>query len=62
MESETLYGVKGDVPDGDESVELGKRRSSRHGTDVTIVAYSRMTHVALEAAAALEKERRLVPR
>jgi pyruvate dehydrogenase E1 component beta subunit len=56
MESETLYGVKGEVPDGDQVVELGKATIARPGTDVTIAAYSRMTHVALEAAAALEKE------
>jgi pyruvate dehydrogenase E1 component beta subunit len=56
MESETLYGVKGDVPDGDQVVELGKASIVRTGKDVTLVAYSRMTHVALEAAATLEKE------
>jgi len=56
MESETLYGVKGEVPDGDAVVELGKATIARPGTDVTLAAYSRMTHVALEAAAALEKE------
>ncbi len=56
MESETLYGVKGEVPDGDQVVELGKATITRSGTDVTIAAYSRMTHVALEAAAVLEKE------
>jgi pyruvate dehydrogenase E1 component beta subunit len=56
MESETLYAVKGDVPDGDHVVEMGKASIARPGTDVTLVAYSRMTHVALEAAATLEKE------
>ena len=56
MESETLYAVKGDVPDGDHVVELGRAQIARPGTDVTIAAYSRMTHVALDAAAALEKE------
>jgi pyruvate dehydrogenase E1 component beta subunit len=56
MESETLYGVKGDVPDGDAVVELGKAAIARPGKDVTLAAYSRMTHVALEAAAALEKD------
>jgi pyruvate dehydrogenase E1 component beta subunit len=56
MESETLYSVKGDVPDGDVVVEMGKAQVVRKGTDCTIVAYSRMTHVALEAATALEKE------
>jgi pyruvate dehydrogenase E1 component beta subunit len=56
MESETLYAVKGDVPDGEHIVEMGKASIARPGTDVTLVAYSRMTHVALEAAATLEKE------
>jgi pyruvate dehydrogenase E1 component beta subunit len=56
MESETLYAVKGDVPDGDHVVEMGKAQIARPGTDVTLAAYSRMTHVAMEAAAALEKE------
>jgi pyruvate dehydrogenase E1 component beta subunit len=56
MESETLYSVKGEVPDGDVLVEMGKANIVRKGTDCTIVAYSRMTHVALDAAATLEKE------
>jgi len=56
MESETLYAVKGEVPDGDHVVELGRAQIVRPGTDVTIVAYSRMTHVALEAATALDKD------
>jgi pyruvate dehydrogenase E1 component beta subunit len=55
MESETLYGVKGDVPDGDHVVEIGKANVAREGSDLTIIAYSRMTHLALEAAAELEK-------
>jgi pyruvate dehydrogenase E1 component beta subunit len=55
MESETLYAVKGDVPDGDEVVAIGKAQIVRPGKDVTLAAYSRMTHVALEAAAELEK-------
>ena len=56
MESETLYGFKGEVADDLDVVPLGKANVVRQGTDVTIVAYSRMTHVALEAAATLEKE------
>ncbi len=56
MESETLYSVKGDVDDTVETIPLGVAKVVREGADVTLVAYSRMTHVALEAAAALEKE------
>ncbi len=56
MESETLYSLKGDVPDDLDATEIGKAQVVREGTDVTLVAYSRMTHVALEAAAALDKD------
>jgi len=56
MESETLYSVKGEVPDEVDAMPLGVANVVRPGKDVTIVAYSRMTHVALEAAASLEKE------
>ncbi len=56
MESETLYSVKGQVPDDQDAMELGKAKVVRPGKDVTLVAYSRMTHVALDAANALAKE------
>jgi pyruvate dehydrogenase E1 component beta subunit len=56
MESETLYAVKGDIPDGDHVLEIGRAHVVRSGRDVTLAAYSRMTHVALDAAAELEKE------
>jgi pyruvate dehydrogenase E1 component beta subunit len=56
MESETLYSVKGDLPDDLDVVPMGVASVAREGRDVTIVAYSRMTHVAMDAAAALEKE------
>ncbi|MBX3228201.1 MAG: pyruvate dehydrogenase complex E1 component subunit beta [Labilithrix sp.] len=57
MESETLYSLKGEVPDGDHVTPMGKARVVQEGDDVTIVSYSRMTHVALEAAKALAKEK-----
>jgi pyruvate dehydrogenase E1 component beta subunit len=57
LESETLYNVKGDVPDDPEFlVEIGKAHVAREGSDVTIVSWSRITLVALQAAALLEKE------
>jgi pyruvate dehydrogenase E1 component beta subunit len=56
MESETLYAVKGEVPDGEELVPLGRAQIARAGSDVTLATYSRMTHVCLEAAATLAKE------
>src|SRR5215468_161543 len=55
MESETLYGIKGDVPDEVDAMELGRAKVVREGRDVTLAAYSRMTHIAMEAATQLEK-------
>ena len=55
MESETLYSIKGDVPDDQDAIPLGKATVVREGTDCTVVAYSRMTHVALDAAERLAK-------
>src|SRR5579859_4064949 len=48
MESETLYAVKGDVPDGEHVVPLGKAHIARPGKDVTLAAYARTTHVAMD--------------
>lgn len=57
MESETLYSLKGEVPDDpDLLVPMGKARVAREGKDVTIISYSRMVHVSLEAAEQLAKE------
>jgi pyruvate dehydrogenase E1 component beta subunit len=56
MESETLYSVKGEVPDDLDVIPMGQAQIVRPGVDCTIVAYSRMTHVAIEAAQALEKQ------
>jgi pyruvate dehydrogenase E1 component beta subunit len=57
MESETLYNVKGEVPDDPELlVPMGVASIAREGTDVTIISWSRMVHVALEAAAELSKQ------
>lgn len=51
MEPKRLYrAVRGDVPEGDYSVELGKAATVRSGSDVTLIAYGSMVHTALEAA------------
>ena len=52
LEGETIYGVKGEVPDeGDEElVPIGEARVAREGTDCTIVAWGRPYYTALEAA------------
>ncbi len=56
MESETLYSIKGDVPEDLDTIPIGVANVVRQGTDCTIVAYSRMTHVAMDAAERLAKE------
>ncbi len=57
IESETLYAVKGEVPEDPEfTVPLGEAIVRREGTDVTVVAYMGMLYRALEAAEELEKE------
>ena len=56
IESEVLYGTRGEVPEEEYLTPLGVGEVKRPGKDVTIVAHSRMVLVALEAAAALEKE------
>lgn len=56
MESEMFYGLKGQVPDGDYVVPIGKAAVRIEGTDVTIVSYNKMTEVAKEAAIELAKE------
>jgi pyruvate/2-oxoglutarate/acetoin dehydrogenase E1 component len=57
LEHEALYGMKGEVPDDDDyTIPLGVADIKREGRDVTIVAYSRMLHYALEAAQELESE------
>jgi pyruvate dehydrogenase E1 component beta subunit len=56
IEGETLYGSKGEVPEGDYLVPIGVAAIRREGTDVTIVAWSKMANVALKAAEALAAE------
>lgn len=57
LEHELLYNSKGDVPSDPEFlVPFGKAAKVRIGSDVTIVAYARMSVLALQAAADLEAE------
>lgn len=56
FENKVLYGMKGEVPEGDEGIPLGKADIKREGADVTIVAISRMVHQALAAADILAEE------
>lgn len=56
LESEVMYGDKGDVPEEEYYITLGKADVKRAGRDVTIVSYNKMMKVALNAATELEKE------
>ncbi len=56
LENLALYNTKGEVPDGDEPAEIGRAAVTREGTDITLVAYSRMAHVALQVAEKLASE------
>jgi pyruvate dehydrogenase E1 component beta subunit len=57
MEGELLYNVKGEVPDDDDFViPLGVADLKREGSDVSIITHGKMIHVALQAAAKLEKD------
>ncbi len=56
IEHALLCRVKGEGPEGEYLTPLGKSEVKRQGKDVTIVAYSKMTLVALEAADRLSQE------
>lgn len=56
MESELFYGDKGEVPDGDYLVPIGKAIVRREGTQVTLVSYNKMVRTCMLAAEELEKE------
>jgi pyruvate/2-oxoglutarate/acetoin dehydrogenase E1 component len=56
FEHRTLYGLKEEVPDELEPIELGKARVHRQGNDVTVVAIGRLVHEALAAAEQAEGE------
>ena len=55
FENKMLYSMSGEVPEGEYVIPLGKADIKREGTDVTIVAISRMVHQALAAADALQE-------
>jgi pyruvate dehydrogenase E1 component beta subunit len=56
MENEFLYGTKGEVPEEEYVIPIGKGDIKREGTDVTICAHLRQVTFALEAADVLAKE------
>ncbi|MCL6219832.1 pyruvate dehydrogenase complex E1 component subunit beta [Zunongwangia pacifica] len=56
MESEQMYGDKGEVPEEEYVIEIGKADVKREGTDVTIVSFGKIIKEAYKAADELEKE------
>jgi pyruvate dehydrogenase E1 component beta subunit len=56
IEAQLLYATKGEVPDGDYTIPIGEGEIKRSGKDVTIIAYSKMLLLALEASEDLAKD------
>jgi pyruvate dehydrogenase E1 component beta subunit len=56
IEHESLYGLKGEVPDEEHLVPFGQAAIRREGSDVTIIGISRMALTAQKAAEILEEE------
>jgi acetoin:2,6-dichlorophenolindophenol oxidoreductase subunit beta len=56
FEHRLLYPVKGEVPEKLEPIPLGKARTMREGTDVTVIATGPLVHRSLEAAQQAEEE------
>lgn len=56
IEHATLYQARGEVPEGEHLVPIGKSKVQRPGNHVTIVTYSKMLQVSMQAADELAKE------
>ena len=56
LEHATLYQLRGEVPEGEHLVPIGRSAIQRPGRDVTLVTYSKMLEVSQRAAAELAKE------
>jgi pyruvate dehydrogenase E1 component beta subunit len=56
MESELMYGDKGEVPESEYLEPIGKAKVVKEGTDATLISFGKMMKVALEAAAEMEKD------
>lgn len=56
LEAEMMYSWKGEVPDEEFLVPIGKARIAREGTDVTLISYSKPLKVVLEAAGYLAEK------
>ncbi len=56
MESELMYGDKGEVPEEEYLIPIGVADTKRQGKDVTIVSFGKMVKLALQAAEELAKD------
>ena len=56
MESEKMYGDKGEIPEGEYLIPIGKADIKRKGDHVTLVSFGKIIKVVHEAAEALQKE------
>tara|TARA_Y100001954_G_scaffold236282_1_gene296389 strand:+ start:1104 stop:2084 length:981 start_codon:yes stop_codon:yes gene_type:complete len=56
MESEKMYGDKGDIPEGEYLIPIGKADVKRKGDHVTLVSFGKVIKVVHEAAEVLQKE------
>lgn len=56
VESQLLYGIKGEVPEGEYTIPFGQADIKRSGKDVSIITWGPAVHDALKAAAALAEE------
>ena len=56
MESEQMYGDKGEVPDGEYTLPIGVADIKRSGDDVTLVSFGKILKEGIKAATELEKE------
>lgn len=56
MESEQMYGLKGEVPEEEYLLPIGKAHIAKAGSDVTLVSFGKMMLRAYDAAAELEKD------
>ena len=56
IEHATMYQVRGEVPDGEYTIPIGKSKVQRAGKDVTIVTYCKGLELSMKAADELAKE------
>jgi len=56
LEHATMYQVRGEVPDGEYVIPIGKSRIQRPGKDVTVVTYSKGVEISMKAAEELAKD------